>query len=114
MTGQALGRPRSELLAERAKLATWVDNLQTTPQFGARYCIWLIDKAREALAEQDNELARLRALTAMPVLYVTEQHARQAMDASMGEAPGTILRCTDTGREWVLRDGSWQDQDQGE
>jgi hypothetical protein len=106
--------PRSELVAERTKLATWSGQLQSVPQFGARYCIWLIDKAREALAEQDARIASLTLeldkMRGTNLLLVPNGWAAELQERTLTEPEGTIMRDMKTGQEWVFLNGSWQDQ----
>lgn len=67
--------------------------------------------ASEVISEQDAEIARLRGeldgYQGRAVLHCTDAQMDTAMLDSLGEADGTILRATDTGRELVLSDGCW-------
>jgi hypothetical protein len=64
------------------------------------------------IIEADAEIARLRIeldrYQGRRVLFTTDAALDQAAIASMDEEPGTILRATDTGRELVLADGTWE------
>lgn len=74
--------------------------------------------ALQVFAEYEAEIARLKAELDQRlhrnVLHVMERYARQAQESSMTEPEGTIMRATDTGREWVFAGGRWDDHDQEE
>lgn len=58
------------------------------------------------------QIARMRAEldqhhTERVVLLCLSRDLLTAQQASRGERDGTILRCTDTGSEWVLTSGHW-------
>jgi hypothetical protein len=63
--------------------------------------------------ELEAELARARAAEdaelGRNVIHVMERYYQHAQDASPSDPEGTIMRATDTGREWVFSDGQWQD-----
>ncbi len=68
--------------------------------------------AARVFTEYEAEIARLRAeldeATGARVLLCPAVHMFAAAVASTGEEPGTILRATDTGEEWVLgEDHTW-------
>lgn len=68
--------------------------------------------ALHVIADRDAVIARLReemdAYDDHQTLHCLERDAARVMDASRHEAEGTVLRATDTGREWVLRAGMWE------
>jgi hypothetical protein len=64
--------------------------------------------AARVFGEYEAEIARLKAeldeATGAHVLLCMSIHMFAAAVASTGEEPGTILRATDTGEEWVLNE----------
>jgi len=105
---------RDELMAERAKLATWVAPIDRVPQFSSAYCIWLVDLARRALAEQDETVRSLQAeldlASGRNVMMVPHGYHLQAQAATPLAPDGTVMRDMATGQEWVYLDGRWEDQ----
>jgi predicted ATPase len=68
--------------------------------------------ASQAIAEAGAEIARLKAqldrYQGREVFYCTDANAPFAL-ASVGAAPvGTVVRATDTGREWELTVTGWE------
>lgn len=64
------------------------------------------------ILEADAEIARLRIeldrYQGRTVMFCTDAQLDAAAIASLDAEPGTILRATDTGRELVLADGTWE------
>lgn len=67
--------------------------------------------ALRALQESEGVIARLKAeldqRRGTNVLLCMERDVAAAMQASADEAPGSVLRCTDTGREYEMTDRGW-------
>lgn len=76
--------------------------------------------AFRALSIQDGMIARLKGeldgYQGHQVFFATEAHAiaiaAGSTEVSQPVSPedGTVLRATDTGREWVYRDHAWSDR----
>src|SRR5512142_329886 len=73
--------------------------------------------AREVIRQLTGEIAELRAqLDAQhpepPVICCMERDLGTAMAQAQHEIPGTVIRATDTLREWrKCKDGTWEEEE---
>ena len=90
---------------------------------GRAIIIDLLDRAVEAVAEKDAEIARLKAElderhehnvvhfqenVNHPTWRATDPAISELIKVMYADEPdGTIMRATDTGREWVKENGEW-------
>lgn len=61
----------------------------------------------EAVAEINRLKAELDRYQGHHVMYCTEDQAADVLATVSDAGPGTIIRATDSGREWVLRGAGW-------
>lgn len=87
------------------------DELLTNP---AAHALWHVgERLYHELTVENHELrAELAAQRGVTVLLCMERDMATARDVAAADADeGTVLRATDTGREWVFTAGAWLERE---
>jgi hypothetical protein len=99
-------------LTELREMAERMAKVNTTSQWPAADEVLRL--ALRALQESEGIIARQRAELDQhldrSVSHCMERDLDDVMLACMGESPGSLIRTTDTGREFELAGGTWMER----